>query len=363
MVRIIFIAGREPQYIRNAIILKSLGCEGIDVINCTSISKSYMARYLEVIFKFILNKRSNFDIVFIGFFGQPLVPIIRMITDKPIIFDAFLSAYDTMCFDRKKFRPDSIFGKFFYWMDKTSCNLSNIVLLDTFAHMDYFAKTFGLNSNNLRTIYVGADESVFFPVPINKDYSKFVVFYYSTYLPLHGIEYIVKAAKLLEKYKEIEFQIMGTGIEYSKIIKLSDALNIHNIKYIDGVSINKFNEIVKKYIANADVCLGGHFSNSDKGKRVIAGKTFEFIAMKKPVIVGDNPANRELFEDKKNALFVEHANSDALANAILELKDNEELRKRIAEDGYKTFKERCTPELIGKDINRIMAEMLVKQVR
>ncbi|GAG73250.1 unnamed protein product [marine sediment metagenome] len=80
--------------------------------------------------------------------------------------------------------------------------------------------------------------------------------------------------------------------------------------------------------------------------------------MKKPVIVGNNPANRELFENRKNALMVEMADADALADAILELKENEELRERIAEEGYKTFREKCTLEVIGKEIKEI-AERLI----
>ena len=82
--------------------------------------------------------------VFVGFFGQPLVPVIKKLTSKPIVFDAFLSAYDTMCFDRKKFKPDSCAGGFFYWLDKHSCEQSDRIILDTNAHIDYFLKTFGL---------------------------------------------------------------------------------------------------------------------------------------------------------------------------------------------------------------------------
>ena len=83
----------------------------------------------------------------------------------------------------------------------------------------------------------------------------------------------------------------------------------------------------------------------------IAGKTFQFIAMRKPTVTGDNPANRELFEHRKNAFIIEMANAEALADAILELKNNEVLRRRIAEEGYKTFNKRSKPIIIGKNIS------------
>jgi glycosyltransferase involved in cell wall biosynthesis len=104
----------------------------------------------------------------------------------------------------------------------------------------------------------------------------------------------------------------------------------------------------------ADVCLGGPFSNIDKAKRVISGKTYQFIAMKKPVIIGDNPANRELFEHRKNAMIVEMANADALADAILELREDAGMREQIAESAYKIFIDQCTPHAIARDIKKVM---------
>jgi glycosyltransferase involved in cell wall biosynthesis len=355
-VKILFIIG-QPYSTRNDTILRGLRENGIEIIECTNLSKSYFLRYPNVLGKFIFRRKEEFDLIFVGFFGQPLVPIIKKLSNRPIIFDAFLSAYDTMCFDRKKFRPNSLVGRFFYWLDKHSCELADKILLDTNAHINYFVETFGLEREKLQKVFVSANDSIFYPRPAMKDENKFNVFYYGSYIPAQGIDYIIKAAKKLEPYEDIEFKIIGKGMEHKKIIKLRQDLNIKNIKFEDWVPY----EELPLEIAKADVCLGGHFSSIDKAKRVISGKTFHFIAMKKPVIIGDNLANKELFENKKNALFVEHANADALADAILELKNDESLREKIAEEGYRTFKERCTPKIIGKEIKEIIEEALDKR--
>lgn len=347
--RVLFISGREPAYMRNAVILKGIREAGIEVIECTSSSASYLYRFPEILKKFILN-RKDYDIIFVGYFGQPLVPICAKFSSKPLIFDAFLSAYDTMCFDRKRFSPNSTSGKLFYWLDKHSCELSNKVFLDTNTHIDYFVNKFGLDRSKFNRIFVGADESVFYPRKCEKNEDFFRVFYYTTYHPLHGTEYIIKAAKKLETYEDIKFRIIGGGMEYNKIKNMALQLDVKNVEFIKKIPIDKFYSRLPMEIANSDLCLGGHFSNIDKGKRVIAEKTFEFVAMKKPVIIGNNPANRELFENRKNALLVEHANPDELANAILELKDDPGLRDKIAEKGYNTFKEMCTSKTIGKQI-------------
>ena len=348
--KVLFISGREATYTRNSVILKGLKANGVEIIECTDSSKSYLLRYPKVLLKFIFKKREDFDLIFIGFLGQPLVPIINKLSNKPIVFDAFLSTYDTMCYDRKKLKPESVGGRFFYWLDKHSCELADIVLLDTNAHIDYFVNTFGLKRDKFQRVIVGADDSIFNPIKVDRDGTVFKVFYYGTYLPLQGIEYIIKAAKKLEVYKDIKFKIVGKGMEYKKTMKLVQELGVNNIDFIDWIPYNK----LPLEIAKADVCLGGHFSNIDKAKRVISGKTYQFIAMKKPVIVGDNPANRELFEHRKNAMLVEMANADALADAILEFKEDTDMREQIAESGYNTFLDKCTPHAIAKDIQKIM---------
>ena len=348
--KVLFISGREATYTRNSVILKGLKANGVEIIECTDSSKSYLLRYPKVLLQFILKMRDDFDIIFIGFLGQPLVPIIKKLSNKPIVFDAFLSTYDTMCYDRKKLKPNSVGGRFFYWLDKRSCELADKVLLDTNAHIDYFVNTFGLNRDKFQRLFVGADDSIFYPIDLDEDKTIFRVFYYGTYLPLQGIEYIIKAAKKLEAYKDIKFKIVGKGMEYKKIMKLVQKSDVNNIEFVDWIPYKE----LPLEIAKADVCLGGHFSKIDKAKRVISGKTYQFIAMKKPVIIGDNPANKELFEHRKNAMLVEMANADALADAILELKKNDGIREQIAESGYKISIDQCTPHAIAKDIKKIM---------
>lgn len=351
---VLFISGRERTYTRNAVILRGLRENGVNVIECTSEAKSYPIRYAACMKEFLQQREGDYDIILVGFFGQPLMPIIRSLTSKPILLDAFLSAYDTMCFDRKKVKPDSLVGKFFYYLDKTACERADKILLDTNAHAEYFIRTFGINKDKFQSVFVGADDVLFYPrssTSARKD--KFTVFYYGSYLPLQGIDTIIRAAKKLENYSDIKFELIGTGPERHYIDKLSTNLNTTNISFHNWVPYTS----LPSAITNADLCLGGHFSEISKAKRVIAGKTFQFIAMKKPVIVGDSPANRELFEHRENAMLVKHADSQAIADAIVELKEDSKLRDTIAENGYISFLKYCTPKVIGKVIKDSLERM------
>jgi len=349
--RVLFISGREPTYQRNRVILKGLGKNVVEVDECTSLLSSYLLRYPEVLLK-LLRKRP-YDLLFVGFFGQPLVPLLRRFVRKPVLFDAFLSAYDTLCFDRRMIVPDSVAGRMLSWLDKRSCELADTVLLDTNSHIDFFVEMFELSRSKFERVFVGADEDVFFPRMMEK-HDGFQVIYYGTFLPLQGIEYVVEAAKLLQSHKDIKFKIIGKGMTYARVMRLVKKLDVENIRFVDWVPY----EALPSEIAGADICLGGHFSAIPKASRVIPGKVFQMIAMKKPVVLGNGSGNRELFEHKRNAFFCERASPEAIVDAIASLKSSYSLREKIAENAYATFIEKCTPETIGREIIDIATKLL-----
>lgn len=348
--KMLFMAGREPTYVRNALMLKCLEQIGVGILDCSDSRPGYPGRLLAVLRKFAARKKEAFDAVFVGFFGQPLVPVVWHSTDRPIILDAFLSGYDTICFERKIFRPGSPVGRFFRWLDRYACEKSALVLLDTNAQIDYFTRTFALPREKFRRVLVGADESIFFPRPVDKSDGKFRIFYCCSFLPLHGARYVVEAAAALAGHLELEFLVAGRGPELGRVRALARDRRADNIRFLDWLPYGE----LPAEIAKADICLGGHFSDFDKAKRVIAGKSFQFIAMKKPVIVGDCPGNRELFCDRSNALFVRMADAGALAGAILELRGDANLRGRIADAGYQTFLTRCCTGVLAQELRSII---------
>ncbi len=81
--------------------------------------------------------------------------------------------------------------------------------------------------------------------------------------------------------------------------------------------------------------------------------------MAKPTISSDTPAIKEIFTDRKNILLSNIADSHDLANKILELKDNEELRVAIANGGYKLYNELAVPQIIVK---RLLNDLIIDEI-
>jgi glycosyltransferase involved in cell wall biosynthesis len=115
---------------------------------------------------------------------------------------------------------------------------------------------------------------------------------------------------------------------------------------------------IPQRIAASAVCLGGHFGGSAKAARVIAGKTYQCLAMGRPVIVGDNPANRELLTHGEDAWMCRPDDPQALADSILRLIGDPELRQKLGETGRKTYFEKAGNRVLQEQICQIVEQMV-----
>jgi glycosyltransferase involved in cell wall biosynthesis len=327
--RILFACGNRPTYVRNLLVLRALR-QQFDVVEITDNRPgSLLVRNLRLLPRLLGALRTPHDLLFAGFYGYLFALVLRRVTRKPILLDAFVSNWDTLCFDRQSFEPYSMLGRLVFRLDRSACLAASHCLLDTETHRRYFVDTFGLPDAHVSTHYVGYDEDLFYPRPPTTTSERLVVFYYGSYLPLHGVEHIVRAAKLLESEPDIEFRLIGDGIMYPLARQLADELNVHCLTFLPPVPYAD----LPAAIAEASVCLGGPFGWNDKARRVVASKTFQFLAMAKPTIVADSPANRELFTHGEDVVMCHMADAEALASAILRLCRDSSLRARIAERG------------------------------
>lgn len=347
----LFTCGIEIQYPRNSPILSSLQ-KDFKVREIASRNSSDVLRISELWVRlfFELLLRRKYDLIFVGTLGQPLMPLVKFFKREELIIDPLISIHDTLCLDRKTFRPDSWVGKITFWFDKKSFQWADKIIADNLIHGDYFSELFKVPRSKFYALYSGADEKVFYPRNIEKTGNNFIVFFSSSYLPLHGLDVIVKAAKLLSDEKDIVFRLVGRGPLRSSIQKMAQDLGLNNVEFIDWIPYEKICEA----IALSDVCLGGHFSQNPKARRVISGKTSMFLAMKKPTIIGESPATRTVFKHGRDVYMCKMGDEKALARGIRELFENRVLRQNLAEGGYQTFKSTFSFEKIQQDLFNII---------
>lgn len=312
--RVLFITTKNVDYIRNVQEIRLLQDNAVFLSEIYSNKKSYIKRIIDVWQQVLKCNVNDFDVTFIGFSPQLILPLFYKKFQKQIIvIDFFISVYDTLINDRNKFKTGGLISKVCHLIDAETLKKADHVIVDTKADMKYFAEEFRIYENKFETLYMKADSSIYYPREQKKRIdlqNRFVVLYFGSILPLQGIDVILEAVKLLSDRQEIHFQIIGAiPDKYSKPIQ-------GNVEYIDWLS----QEELARHIANADLCLAGHFNGKiDKGKRTIPGKAYIYEAMEKKMILGDNSANHELFSEDKKHRFVEMGNAQKLSSLIMQL--------------------------------------------
>ncbi len=330
----------DAEYVRNRVIIQGLRENGVDVEEChvtlwrNTDDKVRNARkgwwrpalvvrlvwaYLRLLLKYVAAGR--YDALFVGYAGHLDIYLARLLSwlaRRPVIFDAYLSLHETIVEDRGLVKPGSVADRLLYWVERTGCTLADLVLLDTETNVTYFSEKFKLPRGHFLRVWVGADP-VFQPMTCTRDDGRFRALYFGKFIPLHGIEHIIRAAWLLRDHPEIEFKFIGDGQTYDDMRKLACDLELTNVTW--GPRWLEPSELAKE-IACADVCLG-IFGTSPKAQRVIPTKVFAALAMGKPVITADTPAVRELLTDGKDAWLCRPADARSLANGVIQFEQAE----------------------------------------
>lgn len=345
MPQIVFVCGREPDYVRNAMLAATLADHYPTDLIVDSRRGSLSLRLARLAPRLVRRLRRPHDLIVVGFYGHPLALLARRCSRAPILFDPFVSTYDTLVGDRGRIAEGSPAARALLALDRRALEQSTLNLSDTQAHAAYYAATFGVPPEKLATLYLGCDETHFFPRPAPPA-DRFVVFTYSTYLPLHGMTTVVEAAQRCRGYP-IEFRLVGSsGPTLAAARDRAESLGLDNVTFAPSVPFAALPDA----IAAADLCLGGHFGTSAKSQRVIAGKSYQFIAMGKPVILADNAANRELFEPDVSAAFCPPGDPDRLAQTILALYHAPDLRHTLAANAHALYRSRLTWRHLGADL-------------
>ncbi len=353
--KICYFGTYDKEDSRNAVIIDGLRKNNVDVIECHSsvLSSKYPwmnpVNYMNLIRKFyILKSRDKFDVVIVGFsmIGSFIdILLIKLLTKKTIIFNPLVSLYGTLVLDRKMVRHPILIS-ILCFIEKIAYMVSDVIMIDTNLHIMDVCKNIGISNTKFKRIFVGADTSVFHPREMKEHDDTFTVLFFGFHSPLHGIEYIVKAAKILENKKDIKFIIVGNGQVSNQIRELALRLKVKNILFIEWV------EDLVDLISRVDICLG-IFGNTEKAKYVIPKKAFETLAMKKPLITGNSPAMEEIFINRETAILCDMANSESLASSIVLLKENPKLREKISDGGHRLFTSQLTPEKIGEEVLKL----------
>ena len=358
----------DTNFGRNIILQRILKRAGCEVTTCQvdlwgerrdaivrtrklAIVRRAIVAYPLLIWKFLRSPRSDIVLVpYPGYFDMLLIATLCRIRGTPVVFDIFISLYDTVVSDRGLTSRASLLATLMRAADRMACRASDLVLADTPADAEYFAELTGVPLDRFRVLWVGAREHLFHPVS-SIDPDPNLVLFYGTFIPLHGLETIVRAAKRLE-LDGIRFRIIGDGQKRNDIDQLISELHIKNIERVGLIPL----ECLRDEIAGAGICLG-IFGTTAKASRVVPNKVYECIAIGRPVVTADTPAIHSAF-NRTEVQTVPPGDADQLANAIRCLRAHHLAREQMAIAGRERFRRDYSEDALSRLLISHLDELL-----
>lgn len=346
MARVLWIGTFDPGFARNRKFarLLELGGHDVDIVNrsiwgkdryqipnSNKVGLAFRAAVAYVRLGWMLVMRRRPDVVLIsypGWFDSIVLGALARLRRLPVVFDVFISLYDTAVSDRALMDGTRLTARALAQVDRASMRMATRVIADTPAHAEYFVGAAGIDAADVDVVWLGADDQVFVPQPGVEPEDDLVVFH-GTFIGLQGLETIVRAAKLVEP-DGIRVRLVGSGQEQPMVDALVAELGPTNLEALGMVDL----AAVPRHIASAALCLG-IFGTSSKAGRVIPNKLYECLAVGRPVLTADTPAIGATFDDE--VAVVPPGDPEALAGAIRSLLADPDRRQLMARLGHERY--------------------------
>jgi glycosyltransferase involved in cell wall biosynthesis len=345
-----------PDYVRTRTIVSALSrMDGVEVLQARNSTRGPW-RYFQTLWRLIRIRVTRKPRIYIlGFRGHELYWPVRLITaGSKLILDHMMSPYASLVYERRVLREGSLPARLAYFYEKSLLMSANLILTDTPVHREYLQALFELPPDRILALPVGADEELFHPnanVDEAAKHARFEVLFYGSFLPLHGVDVILGAASILRD-EPIHFTLIGGQQanlrEFSENVRRLDLHNLTHTKWVEMESLPSL-------IAQADIGLGGPFGNTAQAHRVVTGKTLQFLAMGKAVIVGEGDSSFG-FEDKVNCLVVPQGDAKALAERISWAFHHRTELREIGRGGYELYRARYSVEHVASALRGALSD-------
>lgn len=376
--RVCYFGTYRASYSRNRIMIEGLRRNGVEVIEChqtlwhgiedrvDSVTAGWYSprlwwrilhNYVRLLGKF-LRLDTDFDILVLGYPGQSDVFLARLLAwlyRKPLVWDVFMSIY--LIATERELDTRSPWGvRLLKWLERMAVRLPDSLIIDTAQYAHWFADTYQIDQRTISLVPTGADDRLFSPGSTKCHNSNsqsaeigdfanrpITILYYGTFIPNHGVQWIVEAAHLLRHESRLRFVMIGEGPEKAAAQRYCAEHQLTNISFCQWMSQRE----LCHHIARADLCLGV-FGITPQSLMTVQNKIYECLASARPVLSGDSPAIRDVLVHGEHIYLCRRADSKALAESIQTLVHDSDTLNRLAKGGYQRFLESFTVELLGK---------------
>jgi glycosyltransferase involved in cell wall biosynthesis len=354
------------EYKGNKVVLEEI--EGIKIVR-TSIyatkSKSFTKRlrnYLSFTFSSVLQGAKHIA-------KQDVI-----ITESPPLFLGF-SGYVLAKLKRAKFIfnisdlwPESavklgvlhnkLFIKMSVWLEEFCYRKASAVTCQTEGIVDDIVNR-GFDKNKVHLITNGVDTALF--KKENRDEAfrreigienKFALCYAGIHGLAQGLQVIINAAEIVKNEENIQFVFVGDGPEKQDLINMVKEKGLKNVTFLPLQP--KTN--MPKIVASMDAAIIP-LKKLELFKGALPSKMFETLASEIPIILPVQGEAAKLINSANAGIVVEPENSKEIAEAVLKLYNDIELRNKLGKNGRAYVMKHYARETITRKLEKILMNL------
>jgi len=223
-----------------------------------------------------------------------------------------------------------IFYKLLLFLERFSCQYADYVIVPNHLWFEKITSR-SVKKDKCKVIMNYPDDSIFYPRPRQRNDDRFLMVYPGTLSYHQGVDLAIMAfAGVAAKFPETEFHIYGNGLEKNILYGLIKKFGLEkNVFFKDEVPLEKIPEIIAEYDAGVVPKRDDEFAGE-----AFSTKILEFMAMGVPVIVSATKIDKYYFNDSV-VKFFKPGDVEDLQKAIIELIENKDLRRQLAENALK----------------------------
>jgi len=272
-----------------------------------------------------------------------------------VLFDPMISAWDKKVLEQGKWKAEEPRAKRLLRWERGLMAMPDFITWDTSCHVDFAAEYLGVPREKMSPLFTGTDEEVFKPVEEGNgergtgNGDVFKVLYHGAYLPLHGTEVIVEAARMTQGLP-IQWDFLGWGAY--KASTEAKAAGLGNVRFLEKVPYVKVPEVICAH----DVVLGV-FGTTAKAARVIGNKVYECMACGRPTInefcTGYPPGAK----DCKAIKFIPAGDPAALVKAVEEYRADWGNREAYFREARAFFERELSMKVVVAQLAGVLGRM------
>jgi len=244
------------------------------------------------------------------------------------------------------------------WKAKFALAKADLITCDA-EHLKERMLALGADKKKVRIIYFGVDTQTFnskqrdvgFNEKLQLKSSSPIIISLRNLSPIYDVESLIKAIPLaLSNIPEAKFIIAGDGEQRDYLENLAMSLGVSDsIKFTGRIP----NDELPRYIASSEIYVST--SLSDAG---LAASTAEAMACELPVVITDFGNNRDWVKDGEGGFIIPTKNPAILAEKIVYLLQNQDLRKRFGKINREVIEERNNYEKEMKSMEDIYFQLI-----